>query len=151
MKRALYTCMLALVAVMAYAMDPAFAPNDTPFIKDMKSRVVWVTPWTDIPLTSYLKDIQEKVNSNYSARITFRLLTADGQEEQLIAVPQTNSQHVLGGFRCSLFDFIKVISEASELDCRLNEEQREIIFQKNISSQQSVPGYDAQGASSPEP
>ena len=151
MKRTIYACMLTLVAVMVYAMDPAFAPNDTPFIKDMKSRVVWVTPWTDIPLTSYLKDIQEKVNSNYSARITFRLLTADGQEEQLIAVPQTNSIHVLGGFRCSLFDFIKVISEASELDCRLNEEQREIIFQKNISSQQSVPGYDAQGASSPDP
>ena len=143
--------MLTLVAVMVYAMDPAFAPNDTPFIKDMKSRVVWVTPWTDTPLTSYLKDIQEKMNSNYSARIAFRLLTADGQEEQLIAVPKTNSLPVLGGFRCSLFDFIKVISEASELDCRLNEEQREIIFQKNISSQQSVPGYDAQGASSPEP
>jgi hypothetical protein len=139
--RTIWTCMLILVAVMANAMDPAFSPDDTPLMKDMKSRVVWVSPEKDVPLSSFLKDIQDKANSNYSTRITVRLLTADGQEEQLITETRTNSIPVLGGFRCSLFDFAKWISEVAELDYRLNEDKREIIFQRKESTQQEPAAY----------
>ena len=122
----------------AHAMDPAFTPDDTPLTKDMKSRMVWLSPETDASLTTYLKDIQDKANSNYPTRITFRLLTADGKEERLISVPKTNSIPVLGGFRCSLFYFARWISEAADLDYRLNEEKREIIFQRRRSTQQEA-------------
>ncbi len=136
--RTIWTAILALVAATVNAMDPAFAPDDTPLIKDMKSRVVWVSPEMDLPLASYLKDMENKANSNLSTRITFRLLTVDGQEEPLITVPRTNSIPTLGGFRCSLFDFAKWISEAAELDYRLNEEKREVIFQRKKNTQQGA-------------
>ena len=144
--RTISTWALTLAAVTATAMDPAFTPDDTALTKDMKSRVVWVSPETDVPLTAYLKDIQDKANSNYQTRITFRLLTADGQEEQLIAEPRTNAIPTLGGFRCSLFDFAKLISEAAELDYRLDEEKREIIFQRKRGTQPAGGAYFLPGA-----
>jgi hypothetical protein len=138
MMRTIWTWMLILTAAMAYAMDPAFTPDDTPLTKDMKSRVVWVSPETDVPLASYLKDIQDKANSNYSTRITFRLLNSDGQEETLVTQPRTNAIPTLGGFRCSLYDFAKLICEAAELDYRLDEEKREIIFKRKKGPQQEA-------------
>lgn len=138
MMRTIWTFILTLVAVTANAMDPAFTPDDTPLTRDMKSRVVWVSPEMDVPLNSFLKDIQDKANSNYPTRITFCLLTADGQEEQLATVPRMNTIPVLGGFRSSLFDFTKWISEAAELDYRLDENKRQIIFQRKRSTQQGA-------------
>ena len=121
---------LMILSFETNAMDPAFSTNDTPFTKEMKSRLVWVPPNIDEPLPSFLKTIEDLANSNYTARISFRLFNAEGQEEQLIRTPDTNIIPRLGGLRASLFDFTRLVSEGSDLEYQFDEQKRQIIFKR---------------------
>ena len=121
---------LMILSIEASAMDPAFSTNDTPFTKDMKSRVVWVPPNIDQPLPSFLKEVEDLANTNHTTRISFRLFNADGQEEELARTPNTNGIRWIGGFRCPLSYFADWVSGASDLEYQVDEKNRQIIFKR---------------------
>jgi len=118
---------LMILSIDTQASDIALSTNDTAFIKELKSRFVWVQRF-DEPLPSLLKSIEHLANSNQTTRISFRLLNANGQEAELIRTPDTNAIPRIGGTLASIFDITRLISERTDLEYQFDERNQQIIF-----------------------
>ena len=122
------TSLLLMLTIATHAMDSTLSTNDTDFVKELKSRRVWVGAHYNEFLASILKQTETSANANTPNTITFRLFDPAGNEIPLIYSPSTNSIPTIGGTRFSLYDFAVWISEAALLDWNLDEKNREIIF-----------------------